>query len=329
MKLAVYSPADLPNSSRIYMENVTLELKNMGHTVIPFSGKELPERADIYWQPSGGRNGPDVIFKQANAPFVITFHGAANLALPLSLCFGARFKSRWNGWKSRLKTLREWRSRSSFYDTVITVSEYAKKEAEEYLRIPGYLITPIYHGVNYEIFYPLDEESNTEKYFLHISSYQPKKNLERIIAAYRQIGGKPKPRLKVIAPGYHLVHQHEGIEFIDKHLDHQLIAAFYQNALGFIFPSLHETFGMPILEAMACGCPVITSHHPGCAEIAGDAALMVNPYVVEEIAEAMKQLIVNTDLRKKLRHRGIERAKCFTWQKSAEEHLAVFRKVRV
>jgi glycosyltransferase involved in cell wall biosynthesis len=110
-------------------------------------------------------------------------------------------------------------------------------------------------------------------------------------------------------------------------MNHSQIAALYQNALGFVFPSLHETFGMPIIEAMACGCPVITSTHPGCAEIAGDAALLVNPYSVSELTNVMQQLIFNCDLRKTIRNKGIEHAEQFTWPKSAELHLEVFTEI--
>ena len=98
----------------------------------------------------------------------------------------------------------------------------------------------------------------------------------------------------------------------------------YRNATGFLFPSLHETFGMPILEAMASGCPVITSHDTGCAEIAGDAALLVDPRSVEAISAAMQSLIEHERLRADLRARGLARAAEFTWEKSARKHLDVF-----
>jgi glycosyltransferase involved in cell wall biosynthesis len=84
---------------------------------------------------------------------------------------------------------------------------------------------------------------------------------------------------------------------------------------------------MPILEAMACGCPVITSNSSACAEIAQDAALLVNPYSVDEIAKAMGMIVEDASLRETLRKKGIERASFFSWQKCAKEHLKVFEKV--
>jgi len=327
MDLAVYYPPNLPFSSRGYIESVTAELKEMGHTIILFTGKELPPSADIYWQPSTGRNGPSEIFKKAEAPVVVTFHGAANLSLPLRICFKPGFKNQVYGLMSRINTFYSWRCRRPFWDAVITVSDFAKREAEDYLGIGGHLITPIYHGVDHKIFYPGTVGKDKEPYFLHISSYQPKKNLERIIAAYRRMSCKSKPRFKIVAPGYPHANYDEGIELIKKPLDHQSIALLYRNALGFIFPSLSETFGMPIIEAMACGCPVITSNHPGCVEIAGDAAVIVNPYSVGEIKGAMRKLSSDSVLWQSMHERGINRAKQFSWNKCAKEHLIVFQRL--
>lgn len=89
---------------------------------------------------------------------------------------------------------------------------------------------------------------------------------------------------------------------------------------------MHETFGMPIIEAMACGCPVVTSSHAGCVETAGGAALIVDPYSVDAISGAMRQLTNDAELRRTLRERGLERAKRFTWRKCAEEHLTDFER---
>jgi glycosyltransferase involved in cell wall biosynthesis len=327
MKIAVFCPQKLPHSSRIYMENITSELIKMGHTVIPFFGKELPTPVDIYWEPSTGRNGPNVLFRKAKGPVVVTFHGAANLALPIKECFNPQLKDQLNGYASKLATYFSWRFRYQFYSSIITVSDYAKQEAEKYLGISENLIVPIYHGIDHEIFHPVDIYSKNEPYLLHVSAYQPKKNLERIIASYLQVSNKQKPRLIIIAPGFTFPCNYEGIELIKKPMNHLQIAALYQNALGFIFPSLHETFGIPIIEAMACGCPVVTSNRTACLEVAGDAAVLVNPYSIDEITDAINLLLSDEKLRETLRNKGIQRAKMFTWRKSAEEHLVVFKHV--
>ena len=116
----------------------------------------------------------------------------------------------------------------------------------------------------------------------------------------------------------------KGVRIIRKGLTHKELARWYRGALGFIFPSIHETFGLPILEAMACGCPVITSNITGIPELTGDAALTVNPRSVEEITSAIRRLVEDRLLRRRLRAKGLARARLFTWQKSAREHLDVF-----
>jgi glycosyltransferase involved in cell wall biosynthesis len=102
------------------------------------------------------------------------------------------------------------------------------------------------------------------------------------------------------------------------------LAELYRGALAFVFPSIHETFGIPIIEAMASGCPVITSKGSACPEIAGDAALLVDPRSVEEIGTAMGRMVLDAGLRNRLRNDGVIRSKCFSWTKSAHRHLAVF-----
>ena len=97
-----------------------------------------------------------------------------------------------------------------------------------------------------------------------------------------------------------------------------------QNAFAFVFPSLHESFGLPILEAMACGVPVITSNVTACPEIAGDAAILINPRSVEDISNAMIKIAENKNLRKQLIEKGLERASEFGWEESAKKHLEVF-----
>ena len=112
----------------------------------------------------------------------------------------------------------------------------------------------------------------------------------------------------------------------NKPLSQKVLVKYYQDAIGFVFPSLHETFGMPIVEAMASGCPVITSSTTACSEVAGNAALLVDPRSVDEISSAMKKLVMDIGLRQSLAEKGLKRASQFTWKKCAEEHLNVFER---
>jgi glycosyltransferase involved in cell wall biosynthesis len=324
MRIAVFVRTQLPLSIQSDITNITRELKVLGAEIVSFSEKDpLPQNVDLYWNPGAGRPGPFVGLKKVPKPIVATFHGAANLALPIYECYGSKLL---HGYKYRVLTKYEWFIFRKRCAAIIAVSKYAKEEFEKYLYFVKTRVIPIYHGVDHSIFYPEDAPTEKNPYFLHVSAYQPKKNFDRITASYQRLTGD-KPRLVAVVPGYHPKIIDSRIEIIQKPINHWELSHLYRNAFGLLFPSLHETFGHPIMEAMASGCPVITSNATACAEIAGNAALLVNPRSVEEIANAMKQLIANAGLRQSLRHRGIERAKQFTWAKSAEEHLAVFQKI--
>ena len=102
---------------------------------------------------------------------------------------------------------------------------------------------------------------------------------------------------------------------------------YYSNASLLAYPSLYEGFGLPVLEAMACGCPVITSNTSSLPEVVGDAAIMVDPYDVDALAKAMREVLTNAGLRKTMIERGLAQAKKFSWEKTAEETLEVYEKV--
>ncbi len=105
------------------------------------------------------------------------------------------------------------------------------------------------------------------------------------------------------------------------------LPALYNGADLFCFPSLYEGFGLPVLEAMACGTPVVTSNTTSLPEVAGEAALLVDPYDVEDIAAAMQRVLTEPDLAHDLRERGLARAGQFSWEKTARETIAVYERV--
>lgn len=330
MRVSVYWPNLLPLSIRSYVENVVAELDALGVQVVRFSQSDpLPTNVDLHWDPGTGRPGPHRRFSKTRQPLVVTFHGAANLSMPPHECFGSGWRNRGRAFKSKFATKKEWRRTQNKYAAVVAVSQYAKQEIATVLRVSKDIVFPIYHGVDLEIFYPESEiaDAGTDSYLLHVSQPQPKKNVDRLISAYALIDPQERPQLKLVAPGYKISDPLAGLCLYQSPLDHDELAILYRGALGFIFPSLHETFGMPIVEAMASGCPVITSNSTGCAEIAGDAAILVNPRSVDEIADAMRRLISDRNLRLSLREKGLARAQQFTWRRSAEQHMAVFNKV--
>jgi glycosyltransferase involved in cell wall biosynthesis len=110
-------------------------------------------------------------------------------------------------------------------------------------------------------------------------------------------------------------------------IDSTQVAKLMQGSGAFIFPSLHESFGMPLAEAMACGIPLITSNNTACREIAGDASVQVDPYGVSAIANAMQELMQKEALRHVLAQRAIDRSVLFSWEKCGQGHLEIFRDI--
>ena len=105
------------------------------------------------------------------------------------------------------------------------------------------------------------------------------------------------------------------------------LPAYYSGADVFVLPSLYEGFGFPPLEAMACGCPAVTSNTSSLSEVVGDAGIMVDPYDTDSLAQAMRQVLTNNELRADMVRKGLEQAKKFSWEKAAEQTQEVYNKM--
>lgn len=174
-----------------------------------------------------------------------------------------------------------------------------------------------------------------ERYVLYLGSNKPHKNLVRLVEAWARLPPQPLPlalaglwdprfpeaRLRAEALGLG-----DAVRFLGSVPEPDL-PALYGGATAFVFPSEYEGFGLPVLEAMACGAPVACARTSSLAEIAGDAALMFDPAGEEAIAQALAQLLSTPDLRAELRDRGRERAAQFSWQRAAQETLALYRQM--
>jgi glycosyltransferase involved in cell wall biosynthesis len=328
MKVGVFYPTRITLSARNYVDNVINELVDNNVELFTFAEKDpIPASVDIYWDPrSMGGGAPYKMFMTTEKPLVVTVHGASPFALAAKEHF-SNFRSALISQYFKIHHLYEWRQFRHRSAAFIAVSAYGKWEITKYLHLDETKITPVWHGVDLDLFKPnlADEASNG--YFLHISQYQPKKNVDRIIEAYAKLSVANKPALVAVVPGYPQSDSvPKGIELMRTPKDQQELAGLYRNAVAFVFPSLHETFGMPIIEAMASGSPVITSNVTACPEIAGDAALLVNPRSVDDIAAAMDRLLADESLRERLREKGLARAQQFTWQYCAEKHVKVFER---
>jgi glycosyltransferase involved in cell wall biosynthesis len=224
---------------------------------------------------------------------------------------------------------------------IICVSENTKKDVLSYHNVQGKPIYVIYEGYDRKLFYPrekgiVQQWFGLTNYLLYVGDLRPYKNVERSLEAFARlnlrsykfvIGGKKDPRFytKVEKKAEDLGIK-DRVIFLDyvlrEHLPH-----LYSEAAAFVFPSLYEGFGLPPLEAMACGCPIIVSHTASLPEVCGDAASYVDPYDVDSIAKGIGEVVVNETRRQELIKKGLERAKLFSWEKSAREHIRVFEEV--
>lgn len=208
---------------------------------------------------------------------------------------------------------------------VLTVSEYSKREIVAWAKVKEEKIINVGNGVGspfvptgrkYEPGYP---------YLLYVGSRKPHKNLPRLLEAYSISGVRREVRLVLSGnPDRHMSGEIErlglsgDVVFADSYADGDL-SDVYRGALALVFPSLYEGFGLPPLEAMACGIPVLTSKVCSLPEVVGDAGVLVDPLDVEAIADGIRRLVQDSDLRAELRQKGLLRAKEFSWDETAHK----------
>jgi glycosyltransferase involved in cell wall biosynthesis len=230
-------------------------------------------------------------------------------------------------------------------DAVIAVSQHTERDALRFYGLDEAKIHVIYEGVNPR-FCPAPAEDVAhvrqvyalpEHFILSLGTIEPRKNLTALLEAYRHLVDRGSDLRLVIAGlkgwlyrGFFQRLHELGLE------DHVVfpgfvpeadLPAFYCAADLFVFPSLYEGFGLPVLEAMACGTAVVSSNAASLPEVAGDAALMVDPHSVADLVQAISALSENENLRQELEAKGPRQATKFSWQKAARETMAVYRSV--
>lgn len=224
-------------------------------------------------------------------------------------------------------------------DHIITGSQFTKREIVERVGIAPDKITVIYHGVDHSLFYPRQSTVKPlQKYILAVGSIEPRKNLKNLLSAYAMLDKEFKNEYHLTLVGARgwnnddIVHEMKSLSQWVKYsgyVSDEELALLYSNASLFIYPSVYEGFGIPPLEAMACGTPVIASNASTLPEVCADAAYYVNPLDTKEIKEGILEVLRDEVLQKALIAKGLIRAKEFSWEKSALEHRAVFNKVLV
>ncbi|MEB3355592.1 MAG: glycosyltransferase family 1 protein [Synechococcales bacterium] len=217
---------------------------------------------------------------------------------------------------------------------VIANSEATAQDAMRFGGIPARQITPIPLAYDDRHFRPLGLP--TEPYFLYIGRYDPYKNLKRLVAAFAQIASQTEADLWLAGsldahhtPAIMAQVEHLGLSGRVKFLDYVPytdLPILLNRAIALVFPSLWEGFGLPVLEAMACGTPVITSNCASLPEVAGEAALLVDPYQIDGIAAAMRVVATDDRARSQLRAAGLARAQQFSWKKTGDRTIEVLQR---
>ncbi len=270
---------------------------------------------ELWWYPFrlSALRGPDVLHcptyygpVRPRVPTVVTVHDLAVYRYPEAF-------RRWTRLYVPRAVPRVLRAASR----VIAVSEFTASELETLLRVPREKIRVVPNAVD-EVFAAEGPRADGD-YLLAVGTLEPRKNLARTVEAAARAGRE----LRVVgARGWGGVEAHGGHVAWLGEVDDAELARQYRGAACLIYPSLYEGFGIPVLEAMACGAPVVTSAGGATEEVAGGAAVLVDPLDVEAIAAGIEDALGRDD---ELRARGLERAQAFSWDVTAARTQEVYR----
>ena len=216
-------------------------------------------------------------------------------------------------------------------DAIIAVSRFTASQVEQLLNVEPKRIHVIPHGVHL----PSAKPHPKENFVLSAGVIQKRKNIGRLVQAFEKMPKGWRLILAGATEGFGAADELRAVEQSPRRADIELpghvsraeLDAFYARARIFAFPSLDEGFGMPVLEAMAHGVPVITSHVSAMPEVAGGAALLVDPLNVGELASSLYQLAEDEALRADLSERGLSRARLFPWSNAIERTWDVYQKL--
>jgi glycosyltransferase involved in cell wall biosynthesis len=231
-------------------------------------------------------------------------------------------------------------------DILVTVSEFSKNEIIKYFPSVEKKVRVIYNGINQEHFkiiadsFVLEEyrkKANINKeYFLYLGTIEPRKNLARLIDAYavfrEKFGGDSPDLIIAGSKGWYFeeiiakAEATSGVRVFD-YVDYDDVPKLMNGAKAFVFPSLYEGFGMPVIEAFSCGVPVLTSASNSLQEVAGDCAELVDPLDTESIANGLIRIFEDTAYANMLADKGYERSKIFTWENAAVQLNEVYKEL--
>ncbi len=233
------------------------------------------------------------------------------------------------------------KSHASRADLILCISENTRKDVINILGVPEEKVWVTYMGVSRVFCSNRDENLLSdlrkryglpERFILFVGTIEPRKNLVKLVEAFHMLYSRDRIKEPLVIVGgkgwkneplYELIRKlkiEDRIIFTG-HVSDTDLPLFYNSATVFAYPSLYEGFGMPVIEAMACGVPVVTSNVSSLPEVAGDAAILVNPEDPEEIASGINRILTDEDLYKNLQDRGFKQASKFTWESCAKKTL--------
>lgn len=296
--------------------------------VIPL--KLYLKRIDIYHSPAYLLPLMNFNYKK-----IVTIHDLGFILLPHSYALTHSF---------HLRLMTAWSLKKA--DRIIAVSKSTQKDLIFFFPFCGNKTSCIYEGVNSK-FHIIEDKSKIEEikkrykidspFILFVGTPDLRKNIDRLINAFCLVRKKFQQKIKLVLVG---VKKKKSFvtETIQKYgleadiiqvgyVNEEEMVLFYNATEMFVFPSLYEGFGLPILEAMACGAPVITSNISSMPEVAGNAALLVDPYNIKDISDKICQILTNDELKNSLIKRGLERVKEFSWEKCAREAIRIYEAI--
>lgn len=305
-------------------------LMSIGNILISQAAQHY--RLDIIHDPNGIA---PFLWSDHGARRIVTIHDAFAFVVPQA-------HNRLDNWRYRFMLPYALRRA----DAVFTISERSRQDIKQYLAVPNAKLHIITYGIQ-SSFKPVtdaDVRRSTlsrygikQPYLLYVGGINARKNIARLFEAFARvhechpeltlvIGGQKQWQTDEIYTTFRYLNLDNEVHFTG-YVEHSDLPALYSAAEAFVFPSLYEGFGLPPLEAMACGTPVVTSNISSLPEVVGDAALTVDPYDVGALARAIERTLTDEALRKDLRRRGPARSAQFTWEQTARKTTEVYERL--
>lgn len=230
----------------------------------------------------------------------------------------------WNHASSRVRSRTPRLLQFGLARTIITPSQAIRSAAIEHFQLAPENVVAVPLAAR-ELFRPVETEPVEVPYFLFVGTLEARKNIARLIEAWRRVRHQTPVELWLVGrvrDGIALP-EYEGLRYLHS-VDDAELPALYSGATAFVYPSLYEGFGLPVLEAMQCDCPVITSQDPAITEVSGDAAIHIDAMDVAALADAMTTILHNPNQRSTQRAAGLKRATQFSWRETARQTREVY-----